>query len=72
MPYFLYAVAGPRQLTQLGVYADYKEARAEARRRREEQGPESVNHIRIMFARNEAEAEALLNTPKQEVYIDEG
>lgn len=72
MPYFLYAIAGPRQLTQLAVYTDYKEARAEARRRRAEQGSESASQIRMMFARNEAEAEALLNAPKQEIYIDEG
>lgn len=72
MPYFLYHIAGPRQLTQLAVYQDYKEARAAARSRREEEGPESVNQIRIMFARNEAEAEALLNAPKEERYIDEG
>jgi hypothetical protein len=72
MPYFLYRVAGPRQLTQLAVYQNYKEAREEARGRRAEEGAGSVNQIRIMFARNEAEAEALLNAPKEERYIDEG
>lgn len=72
MPYFLYNIIGPRQLTHLGVFQSYKEARAEARSRREQEGPGSANQIRMIFARNEAEAEALLNAPKEERYIDEG
>ncbi|MBB1073169.1 hypothetical protein HUU62_01910 [Rhodoferax sp. 4810] len=71
MPYFVYQIAEPRQLTHLNTTSDYKEARALVRKLRSERPAEVSDDYRLMFAPTEAEAERLLSTPRDERVIGE-
>ncbi len=76
MPYYIYRINGPKQLEQLSHHTDYKSARTEVREQRASlQKAEQANpqaQVRIIFAKNPAEAEKLLSIPREERYIDEG
>ncbi|MEO5342669.1 MAG: hypothetical protein H7842_04915 [Gammaproteobacteria bacterium SHHR-1] len=72
MPYFVYQITEPRQLELLQQFDSYKQARELARGKRAELGVNSAIQVRMIFARNNAEAEKLLSTPREERYIDEG
>ena len=71
MPYFVYRIHEPMRLEPLGTFTVYKEARQLVRDKRAESGPGNVNSIRMIFARNEAEAEKLLTTPRDERVVGE-
>jgi hypothetical protein len=71
MPYFVYRIQDPRELEPLGTYTVYREARQKVRDLRAEAGPASVNSIRMIFAKNEAEAVKLLTTPRDERVVGE-
>lgn len=71
MPYFVYRIQEGRKLDHLETYTSYQEAREKVRAMRTEEGVESVNSIRMIFARNETEAEKLLSTPREARVIGE-
>lgn len=71
MPYFVYRIQEGRKLDHLETYTSYKAAREKVRAMRTEEGVESVNSIRMIFARNETEAEKLLSTPREARVIGE-
>lgn len=69
MPYFVYKISPTRELTHLATLDKYQAARAEVRTRR--LNPESGFEYRLIFARQMAEAEKLLSTPRDERVIGE-
>jgi hypothetical protein len=69
MPYFVYEIEKPRSLTHLETFAKYREAKQHVRQLREESG--DVEKYRMIFARNEIEAEKLLLAPREERVIGE-
>jgi len=71
MPYFVYRIHEPMRLEHLATHTVYKEARQAVRELRAAEGPASVNNIRMIFAKSEAEAEKLLSTPRDERVIGE-
>lgn len=71
MPYFIYRIGEKRKLEHIGTHKVYREARQIVRDMRKEAGPESVDGIRMIFAKNEIEAEKLLSTPRDERVIGE-
>lgn len=71
MPYFIYRIDEKRKLEHVGTHTAYREARQIVRDMRKEAGPDSVDGIRMIFARNEIEAEKLLSTPRDERVIGE-
>lgn len=72
MPYFVYRIAGPRKLEYLDSFEGFKEARELARAQRAELGKDAEATVRMIHAKNQAEAERLLLAPREERYIDEG
>ena len=71
MPYFIFRIGDKRALEPLGIHAGYREARQVVRELRSEAGSGSVNNIRMIFAKTEAEARKLLSTPRDERVIGE-
>lgn len=74
MPYFIYQIqehpeSKARLLTHLDTQTNYKEARAKVRGLREEKN--DVEGIRMIFAKNETEAQKLLSAPRDERVIGE-
>jgi hypothetical protein len=69
MPYFVYKIAANRKLSHIMTVDNYQAARAEVRARR--QDAESGAEYRLIFARQMAEAEKLLSTPRDERVIGE-
>jgi hypothetical protein len=72
MPYFVYRIIGPRKLEYLSQFDSYQQAREATRGQRAELARDSAVQIRMIFAKNQAEAEKLLSTPREERFIDEG
>lgn len=75
MPYFVYRVItldnGKKDLEHLSTFTDYKSARAMAREKRAEAGAADNSDCRLIFAKNEVEAEKLLSTPRDERVVGE-
>ncbi len=71
MPYFVYRVSPTRQLTHIDTKERYQEARSLVRTLRESSAPGDDGDIRMMFARQQSEAEKLLATPRDERVIGE-
>ena len=71
MPYFIYRIGEKRELEHLKTHTVYREARQFVRDLRAESGPGAVDSIRMIFAKNEIEAEKLLSTPRDERVIGE-
>lgn len=71
MPYFVYQITPPLQLTYIDTKTKYPEARAIVRGLRQESGAGSVGEFRLVFAKDRAEAEKLLSTPRDERVIGE-
>ena len=70
MPYFVYKIQeSPKKLEHLETFAKYREAKEFVRGKRAESG--EVEGIRMIFARNDIEAEKLLKTPRDERVIGE-
>jgi hypothetical protein len=71
MPYFVYKISPPLQLEYIDTIERYQDARALVRRRREEEGTGSDIQYRLVFARQQGEAEKLLSTPRDDRVIGE-
>ena len=70
MPYFVYRIQEkPRKLDHLETFPSYKEARIYVREQRQQS--EEVESVRMIFARNDIEAEKLLTAPREERVIGE-
>lgn len=71
MPYFIYKIVPPRQLTYLDTVAHYQRARDLVRERREAEPPNTGVEYRLIFAQQQGEAERLLSTPRETRVIGE-
>lgn len=71
MPYFIYKIAPPRQLTHLATLARYPEARDQVRALRAADPAVGAAAYRMVFATQQAEAERLLSLPRDERVIGE-
>jgi hypothetical protein len=71
MPYFVYQISPPLQLDHIDTLDRYQDARALVRQRREAAGVGSDVQYRMVFARQQAEAEKILSTPRDERVIGE-
>jgi hypothetical protein len=75
MPYFVYHIAlhdaGKKSLTHLETFSDYKSARALAREKRAALAAGGQEDVRLIFAKNQVEAEKLLSTPREERVVGE-
>jgi hypothetical protein len=69
MPYFVYKITPPRELTHIATIAQYQEARGKIRALRQGAGPDE--EFRMIFASQMGEAERLLATPRDERVIGE-
>lgn len=65
MPYYVYRVSPQRFIKYLEHYDVYKEARNYARDLRAQQGVNDLDTIKIIFAEEQAEAEALLKAKRE-------
>lgn len=68
MPYYLYRVSqsGPiKMLEKLDQFDVFKDASAEAKRRRKAEDLPPDSKIKVMFAENELQAEDLLNQVRE-------
>ena len=71
MPYFVYKITPPLQLTHVETKDKYKDARTLVRGLRNDHSGEQNLQYRMVFANNPAEAEKLLSTPRDERVIGE-
>ncbi|KAA6186605.1 hypothetical protein F2Q65_04295 [Thiohalocapsa marina] len=71
MPYFVYKVTPSLQLTYVDTKERYQEARAIVRGLREQRQDGDDADYRLIFARQQGEAERLLSTPRDERVIGE-
>ncbi|AFL72932.1 hypothetical protein [Thiocystis violascens] len=71
MPYFVYRISPPRQLEHLETVESYRTARATVRERRQHEPAETGVEYRLIFARQQGEAEKILSTPRDERVIGE-
>jgi len=76
MPYFVYHIvtqadSGKKALTHLETFGDFKSARQLARERRSALAAGSLEDYRLIFAKNETEAEKLLSAPREERVVGE-
>ncbi len=71
MPYFVFRISPSLQLEHLATTDKYQQARALVRQRRAERQPEDAHDYRLIFAHQQAEAEKLLSTPRDERVIGE-
>lgn len=65
MPYFIYRVSPQRFLKYLKEYPEYREAREHARGLRAQKSNDDLDTIKIIFAKDQAEAEALLKAKRE-------
>lgn len=71
MPYFVYKITPPLNLTHIETRDKYKDARTLVRGLRNDTSGEQDTHYRMVFANNRAEAETLLSRPRDERVIGE-
>lgn len=71
MPYFVYKITPSLQLTYIDTKDKYQEARAIVRSLREQRPAGDDTDYRLIFARQQGEAEKLLSTPRDERVIGE-
>lgn len=73
MPYFIYKVTLPKTLEYIDTKAKYQEARQIVRdyRQQLQLQPEENRTVRMIFAKNQPEAEKLLLAPREERVIGE-
>ena len=72
MPYFVYRIPEERKLEYIDTFEKYREAREITRSQRAELGKGSTVLVKMIYAKNQTEAEKLLLAPREERYIDEG
>ena len=65
MPYFVYRISPQRFMKYLEQYDAYKEAREYARSLRAQQEASDPDTIKIVFAEQQVEAEALLKAKRE-------
>lgn len=76
MPYFVYRVyehpeSAIKKLTYLDSYPEYRAARERVREERNSETGEESGYCRLIFAKNDVEAEKLLSAPRDERVIGE-
>jgi hypothetical protein len=76
MPYFVYHIVidgetNKKQLTHLDTFDSYKDARTLARGKRAEGNLAANEEVRMIFAKNNVEAEKILSAPREERVIGE-
>ncbi len=71
MPYYVYRIKPPRDLEHIETFASFKPARELARAHRARLDPTQESSVRMIFARDQIEAEKLLLTPRDERVIGE-
>ena len=71
MPYFIYKITPPLQLTHIDTKQAYKDARTLVRELRNGQSKDADIQFRMVFAKDRSEAERLLSTPRDERVIGE-
>lgn len=77
MPYFVFHITtkpetNTKELEHLETFTDYKEARNFAREGRAGLPEGSVNEdVRLIFAKNQVEAEKLMSAPRDERVVGE-
>lgn len=71
MPYFVYRIAPPRLLEHLQTVDRYQDARELVRARRQDEPRETGVEYRLIFAKQQGEAERLLSIPRDERVIGE-
>lgn len=76
MPYFVYRIvtdqdSNKKQLSHVETRDNYKEARSLARSIRAEGSLAANEEVRMIFAKNQVEAEKLLSAPREERVIGE-
>lgn len=76
MPYFVYHITirpetGKKDLQHLQTFDNYKEARGFARERRATLTELADQDCRMIFAKNQTEAEKLLSAPREERVVGE-
>jgi hypothetical protein len=70
MPYFVYRITPQRKLTHIDTCTRYQDARALVRRLRQDEAS-GDDDIRMIFAKQQGEAERLLSAPRDERVIGE-
>lgn len=76
MPYFVYRIVtdqdtNKKQLSHVETLDNYKEARSLARSIRADGSLAANEEVRMIFAKNQVEAEKLLSAPREERVIGE-
>lgn len=65
MPYFVYRINPPKNLTYLDEFVGYRDARTFARTARGELSAEEDAIVKVIFAANRDQAESLLKTERE-------
>ncbi|NEX21663.1 hypothetical protein G3480_15315 [Thiorhodococcus mannitoliphagus] len=71
MPYFVYKISPPRVLEYIETCDRYQEAREIVRDRRKSEARDTGVEFRLIFAKQQGDAERLLSTPRDERVIGE-
>ncbi|NEV61360.1 hypothetical protein [Thiorhodococcus minor] len=71
MPYFVYKISPPRILEYIETCDGYQDARDIVRGRRAEEPRDTGVEYRLIFAKQQGEAEKLLSRPRDERVIGE-
>jgi len=74
MPYYIYRIVetdNVKKLEHLQTLSKYREARQIVRDKREHKTADDLADYRMIFAKNETEAETLLKAPRDERVIGE-
>lgn len=65
MPYFVYEISPERKLNYVEVFDDYRSAKTVCRDRRKAGEVEKGHELRMVFAKNQKEAEGLLKQKRK-------
>lgn len=74
MPYYVYSILElekKKQLEHLDTFDRYQDAKKLVRSHRAEKASDDAKDYRMIFARNQTEAETLLTAPREERVIGE-
>ena len=74
MPYFVYRIIEQdkqKELEHLDTFTKYQEAKQAVRSKRADKAEDDPADYRMIFAKNEVEAETLLKAPRDERVIGE-
>lgn len=65
MPYFVYRISAERKLSLVKVYDKFQEAKDVCRKMRAEMPANSIEQVRMTFAKTEKEAKRLLSEKRE-------